>query len=588
MQSFSNAFKVGLVMVLAIGVSLYWFFATSKGTLGQEEAYRVYAYLPDASGLSLKSKVSLGGLTVGQIEDIHLVDMDGPEVSPEDRPDYLGRVRHGYLSKVTIWVKKQYPLRSDVRLAKETEGLIGSKILRMYPAEVDWAKPETMAPVLKDGEQIRHVEWESDLDKVAGLAKGIGGQIQTLIDVNKDEITDIVKSVRDFLGPDPGGSPPPSFPAVVQQLRDTMKDLDKSLTKVLGSADSVVKDNREAIREVLENISRVTTELRNISEGQGERGVALDTMVRNVTQVTEDLRRVVADVRTIVSGQTTEDGETDPSKQFDGVKKTIDKLNKNLEHLEQVTANLEKGEGTVGRLLQDDKIVNDLEDTVDSATEFVGGLTATQTHVDILAWYNFRQSAAHSGISVKFQPKPDKYYLFELVNDPKRSSSEKVVTTRNLTDGTTKVEHVSEVTDSFKATLMWAKMWGPLTLRIGMIESSGGVGANLNFWDDRIQLRTDLFQFSMNRFPRWRTYGQFSPIPHMYVLAGFDDPLNANFMGAVPVQYLPYQMRRDYVQLDWRNSNTWGATDVFLGGGIFFTDDDLRGAFTQLPTSFLK
>jgi phospholipid/cholesterol/gamma-HCH transport system substrate-binding protein len=585
-MTFSNSFKVGLVMAAAIGAAVFWFFSTTKGSLGSSDAYRVYAYLPTASGLSLKSRVTLGGLTIGQIEDIRLVDMDSAEVPPEDRADHTGKIRHGWHSKVTMWVRNKVPLRVNDRLAKETEGLIGSELLRVYPTEQPWDQPERIAAFIKDGEQLRHVEWEGAISKLSNVAQGIGGQVEALISANKDELTDIIRSVRGFMGPDPGGSPPPSFPALVQQLRDTVDDLNKNLSGVLRSADGVVRDNRQAVQEALDNINRVSSELRKIAEGTGERGVALDTMVRNVTQVTDDLRAVVADVKSIM-GSGGGDGGPD-GRPSEGIKRTVEKLNKNLEHLESVTDEIQKGDGTVGRLIKDDKVVTDLEDMVDGASGFVSGLVGTETHVDIVTWYNFRQGAAHSGISVKFQPKPDKYYLFELVSDPKRTNSIRDVTTRNLTDGTTKVERIVEVTDSFKATLMWAKMWGPMTLRIGMLENSGAVGANLNLWDNRFQLRTDLFQFSANRFPRLRTYGQLSLVPHIYFLAGLDDPLNANLFGAVPRQYLPFMLRRDWVQLDWRNPNSWGATDVFVGAGIFFTDEDLRGAFTQIPTSFLQ
>ncbi|MBI5493672.1 MAG: MCE family protein [Deltaproteobacteria bacterium] len=571
-------------MALAIAAGAYWFFSTTKGGLSAGDAYQVYAYMPDAAGLSLKSKVSLGGLTVGTIEDIHLVDMDdATQVPPEDRPDYRGKQRHGYMSKVTIWIKKKFPIRTDTRLQKETEGLIGSRILRLYP-ETDYDRPEGMAPFVKDGEQLRHVEWEGDLDKLSTMAKGIGGQIQQVIDLNKDDLRDIVHSVRNFMGPDPGGSPPPSFPAVVKQLQDTMEDVDRSLTKLLSSADGVVKDNREVVKELLENINRITTELKNISEGQGDRGVALDTMVRNVTQVTEDLRHVVADIRELTGGLNGADGG--PSgRPTAGVKDTVDRLNKNLANLEQITDRVQKGEGNVGRFLKDDKLINDVEDAVDGATDFINGLSRTDTHVDILAWYNARTFSAHNGISVRFQPKPDKYYLLEFINDPKRAGLQKMVTTRNLTDGTSKMESITEVTDSFKISLMWAKMWGPMTLRVGLVEGSGGVGGNFNFWDDRVQFRWDLFQFSLLRFPRWRGYGQIQPVPHLYVLAGLDDPLNFNFTGMVPRDRLPTYFRRDWTAFDWRNPNSFGATDVFVGGGITFTDDDLRAVFTQIPSA---
>ena len=50
--------------------------------------------------------------------------------------------------------------------------------------------------------------------------------------------------------------------------------------------------------------------------------------------------------------------------------------------------------------------------------------------------------------------------------------------------------------DKFKFSLEFAKRWGNLALRLGMIESTGGVGADYYALDDKIKFSVDAWNFS--------------------------------------------------------------------------------------------
>ena len=119
--------------------------------------------------------------------------------------------------------------------------------------------------------------------------------------------------------------------------------------------------------------------------------------------------------------------------------------------------------------------------------------------------------------------------------------------------------------------------------RAGLLETSGALGANLLFWDDRIELRSDVFNFGAPRhalndvpgdgivlpayWPRWRTMLKVQPIPHVYLMAGVDDVLNfqVNTMGLSP-QDVGY------------------GFDYFFGAGLTFEDDDLRSILPFVPS----
>ena len=90
-----------------------------------------------------------------------------------------------------------------------------------------------------------------------------------------------------------------------------------------------------------------------------------------------------------------------------------------MKNMETVTTRLEKGEGTVGRLLADDTIADNVEEITEDAGGFVSSITRLQTIVGLRTEYNFLASTFKNYLSIKLMPRPDKFYLIELVEDPR-------------------------------------------------------------------------------------------------------------------------------------------------------------------------
>jgi phospholipid/cholesterol/gamma-HCH transport system substrate-binding protein len=169
-------------------------------------------------------------------------------------------------------------------------------------------------------------------------------------------------------------------------------------------------------------------------------------------------------------------------------------------------------------------------------------------------------------VGAKLLPRPDKYYLLEVVSDPRGvdTVTTDTITTRapgsvgDSTTVTTKTRHEEKVTFS----LQMAKRYGPVTFRGGVIESSGGLGADLHLMKDRLQISTSLYQFSrpyQDVFPRAKVWANYNFLQHFYVTTGVDDFLNRWRSATSP---------------DGRSFNI--GTDVFFGAGLYFTDDDLK------------
>jgi phospholipid/cholesterol/gamma-HCH transport system substrate-binding protein len=171
--------------------------------------------------------------------------------------------------------------------------------------------------------------------------------------------------------------------------------------------------------------------------------------------------------------------------------------------------------------------------------------------------YNFLANTLKSYVEIRLQPREDKYYALELINDPRG----KTTITQTDTDTTNPNEpaHYRTVTttttDAFRFSLQFAKRLGPFTGRFGVKESTGGVGLDIHLLKNRFEITNDLFGFSEEITPRYRVALSYEFINKLWLLGGID--------------HVFLQQRRDY----------------FIGLMLRFNDEDLKTILPFAPTS---
>src|SRR5207247_1906784 len=83
-------------------------------------------------------------------------------------------------------------------------------------------------------------------------------------------------------------------------------------------------------------------------------------------------------------------------------------------------------------------------------------------------------------LSIQLVPRPDKFYLIEIVNDP-RGLRENVTTLTEKADGVERSNVTTYSQNKLKFTLQFGKTIGIWTGRFGIKESTGGVGLEVTF-----------------------------------------------------------------------------------------------------------
>jgi phospholipid/cholesterol/gamma-HCH transport system substrate-binding protein len=119
---------------------------------------------------------------------------------------------------------------------------------------------------------------------------------------------------------------------------------------------------------------------------------------------------------------------------------------------------------------------------------------------------------------------------------------------------------------SLKISAQFAKRYYFATFRMGILESSGGVGMDLHFFDDALSLRVDAFDFALEekRSPRLRAALRVQALNHLFATVGVDDLINS------PVREVS-------------TGRLILGRDFFVGAGVYFTDEDLQAILTLSP-----
>lgn len=506
MRTFGPAVKVGIT-VLAVIIGGYWsFMMLAKGSCAGEQQHMViHSYFKDATLLVEKSRVQIAGLNVGHILSREL----------NVRPPRQKLIEEKRFAKITIALVRPVKLYSNAIIYKRSASLLGDFYIELDPGTYEWVDEtgkKHVGETLKSGSEIKYV-------------------------VEASTVTGVVSQVSDMM---------PVIKGLVEDVRRFTKG---PLNKIGTNINDGIVENRRAIKAIVDNMEKITKDIRGIT-----------------TNASQDVNHILADIRTITSEvrQLVDDPKTkgELKRGVSQLSSAVDKLDRAMNNAEGIsddvkgiTGDIQEGKGTVGRLLKDDALINEVEGTVREVGDVIRGLTQIQTVVGLRSEYNFHAGSIKTYVSVELRPRPDKYYLIELIDDPR--GRREITTDITRTDDPTKPFLVRtdnlRISDQFRLSFQFAKKLNFVTFRFGIKESTGGVGLDVSLLNDDLQIWTDVFDSQSNIYPRLKFLAAWRFFSSLYIIGGADDVLNERPLDGVG-----------------------GGRDFFLGAYLRFNDRDLR------------
>jgi phospholipid/cholesterol/gamma-HCH transport system substrate-binding protein len=457
------AVTVGILTAAVLAGAYSIFMYTNEASA--RDGYLVYAFFNDALGLHEKSGVRSAGIDIGKIE--------------------TRTYDHGARkARVSLRIDQNIVLYSNAVIAKRAASLLGEFYLEVDPgSEFDnRGGAQRRNRLLKDGDQILYVTEAT----------------------NVGEILDQVNT---------------TLPLLQAILRDVQTLTSGPVRQIAENANQLVERNSIVLERLLQRVDNIASHVEGITRTQSD---DFKVTIRNVREISEGLKSLVgkSEGEVAATGQ-----ELRTSVQ--SLEKSIDSLERSMGNVETVTSRLKQGEGTAGRLLADDTIANNIEEITEDAGGFIRGLTRLQTLVGLRTEYNYLAGTIKNYFSIQLAPRPDKFYLIEIVDDPRGFREKTQITTDSSERGLVHESTVKTSLDKLRFSLQFGKRFGFFTGRVGIKESTGGIGADLHFLDDRLALSVDLFDARSNEYPRLQGRGLLSVYKrNLFLVAGVDDVIN--------------------------------------------------------------
>lgn len=331
----------------------------------------------------------------------------------------------------------------------------------------------------------------------------------------------------------------------------------------------LVVDDRASVDRLIGEVSKITKSLSTVAENvksatEGDADKPLGRIISNIEEMTGDLAELtrerkgqVGDIIQSVNNITKTVDQLVNDTSQDGFKAawkdalhSLRRIETSLKNVEEITDKVNRGEGTLGKLVNDETTVEELNSAIGAVNNLLDTANKMQTSFDFHSHYMTNTSLTKSTLGVTIQPGLDRYYELGIVDDP-RGVVETTQTTTTNAGGSTEVTEDKRFKNRVKFNALFAKNFYNWSLKGGVIENSGGVGIDYYFFKRRFRASLEGFDFADLHMRAGLRYSVFRGI---YVSAGVDD----------------------FTAKD-RNSS------AFVGGGIFLTNDDLKLLLTRMP-----
>ncbi|MBI5479621.1 MAG: hypothetical protein HY906_12230 [Deltaproteobacteria bacterium] len=335
----------------------------------------------------------------------------------------------------------------------------------------------------------------------------------------------------------------PILKTILEDVRlMTSGPIQQSATRV----QEILDQNAALIHNLMKNVDRIAADVSGMTGRSREDVVAT---IRNIRTITES-------VKSFTGGQGPDGGAlaataTSVQSSLEKLRGAIDKLDRALGNAVAMTDTAKKGELAENIT----KSAEHIEEITREGGDFVKGITRLKTIVNLRSEFNFYSQTLKTYLGVELRPRPDKYYLIELIDDPRGS----VKRTRTITQSTDPnkppywTEDKTEITEAFRFSFQLGKRIDWVGFRFGVKESTGGGGVDFYFGQDRFMVSADLFDFRSNTYPRFKVIGAWEFFKYLYVVGGVDDMFNQD-----------------------SRKGTGGGRDYFVGAQLRFNDEDLK------------
>jgi phospholipid/cholesterol/gamma-HCH transport system substrate-binding protein len=324
-QEKSIEVKVGVLILVSLGILAA--FVLIMGGLSFEKTYTLYVDFDNPGGLQTGAPVRVAGVKVGKVSELAFM---GGKVDPKTNRRTLVR------AKINVEARVKESIHDDADFYVTTQGVLGEQYLAIDPGS-------PQKGVLPEGSIVKGID-PPRLDLFLAKAYELLDTTMNGIRNNRELISDIATNTAGLL-----------------------KGLNTTLT-----------DNRERINRTMANLESLTAEANTLTTHARTQYVdnpkiarTIDNIDRLSTDIQKDSGPMLKDAREslanlnraskVVGG---EEEQTKLKKTIEDVAQLAARANATAADAQAIVQHIKKGNGTVGALVMDEAIYDDVQEMV--------------------------------------------------------------------------------------------------------------------------------------------------------------------------------------------------------------------------------
>ena len=420
----------------------------------------------------------------------------------------------GSVAVVDLAIRADIPLYDNAKVVLESKGVLGEKLVAIYPG----------------------------LGNPLGVDQRVVGSIPVSLDTITTTINDLGKDLM----------------IITSRIKESTAD-DKGQNRIELIAANIERLSNLLVEITAENKNKFNSTMTNISAMSAD-------LRRDLPDILKEFKTLASQLSKMAVGN---EGNIDDT--MTRIASVSKKLDSTMSSVETIAKKVEKGEGSVGKLLNDDETVDNLNKFMGEATDavaqvgkFVGRMNRLQIDFELKNEVYSENNSTKNYFSMNVIPSENKYYHLGVVGRdvdhyPLRFNYSQ--TDHFDADGNLIEREETRVEVPFLETVFEAQLayrFNNFWIRGGFFESTGGAALDYMFNDDKGRIYFEAYEF--NRPDEWNAHVKFG-MEYKYsdiirIHAGIDDLFVDE------------------------------ARSVYLGVGIRWKDDDLKPLITSLGSLF--
>jgi len=275
---------------------------------------------------------------------------------------------------------------------------------------------------------------------------------------------------------------------------DKLKSAGDAVSETLGP------ETRTNLGRTIESLSNLASELQalvrrnrdEIGRTVGAAGKTAESLDRSVREISAAAGETIGLIKDMAS-----ENRESLKVNLERIKDLIGRFEKSLELINSALEKINRGEGTLGKIIQDPELYTKAETALDDVRKTAGAVSSLKVHFGLEAGYYGDSGKIRSVLGAGIGFGGGASVRAGLVRDPWRQT--------------------------FTLSLQGGYRRGSFAGRAGFIESEFGVGMDVFAFGDRWVTSLEGFDFNRADSPHMRLSTRFFPVRNVFLMVGADD-----------------------------------------------------------------